>query len=258
MPTAILSQEGRALSVGDGGVNITNVYYLVGYSNENEVLKTAFGASVSDGAGGFTSVPRLGSQHNVFKVLQASSYTLTHVVDTQDVWRAEFTFEAFSGGGTGGITAGSEEHGFTEWTARITASFTLAYRANPAIAGTESPTDANIGGQACDAGGQPTSVLRVQTEIVKSVVSTQPSGAAVIAEQSRVGKLTTLSGISGLLYRGVQIQRISQNKYRLSYTYLGDTNMHCIQTPVYYPDGTFDRDQDGHVDHVRWVQPFHT
>ena len=261
--TAVEANEGRTLSVGDGAVTLHRVFHLYGFADELAIVK-ALGKSVSSGSG-TTAIPFISQQHPVFKILYAWTYSLNKVPDAINQWRLDFEYRSVTHGAreqnpnTGGMTAGPDEVGFVEVTARLGGSFVLAYRANPAHQGPEG-TEADIGGKGIDIMGNPTSLMRTQYEVVIARVSYKPDENLLSRFGAEVGTrgTGTMFGLEGgkFLYRGCNIQRIKTRVYRCQHTWIYDKWSHLIQTPLYAPDGSFEKNADGKAAHVYHEQPF--
>ena len=269
-------QDSTNLQVSDGKVTLRRRYRIWGttFNRENDVIQNAFGDQPvpvyeSDGAT-VIRVPRLYDKDPVFgNLLVSHSYTLQKLGGAVNTWDLEWEFRnvqwnSQTASTPGGLAAGPDAPGFEELTARITGSFTLGYRADPspptAVGGTEmyGPGAGDIGGDPIDAGGQPTSVMRYQYEIVRAQVVDQLFDQALASNAASVGTRGSQFGLDSgsVLYRGSNINRIGTNRYRIQHSYLYDSNFHAIQTPKYNKDGLSDLDEDGHVDIVYWKQPF--
>jgi hypothetical protein len=256
------------VSVGDGKVTIRRAFVMWPFASEALAIR-GLKASYNTGPGESTTttLPYIGAQHPDWRFMRAHSYNMVRHAGSGDdhAWRVEFEYRNVPNVRNApptptGLPSGPDAISFEELTAKVSGSFILAYRANPMepvdnVFGEES---GDIGGTPCDAGGQPTSQMRYQYEITKSIVTEQNFEDSLGSYGAQVGTRGGGFGMpsGSLLYRGAQIQRIEANKYRVQHTYLYDSNKHCIQVPRYNKDGLFDLDEDGHVDIVYWKQPF--
>jgi len=262
----IETNDGRQVQVADGKAIIRRSFKAWGFPAEQNVIR-GMNASYPDSPGSSTTtfLPRIGSRHEFYTFLVVHSYNLTKAPGTTDAWSIEYEyrnveFQTRNPPTPSGLTSGPDSINYEELTGKVTGSFILAYRANP-----QPPTlnffgeqVGDIGGEPIDAGGQPTSQMRYQYEITKSVVSAQQFDDQLGSYAAFVGKRGGGFGCADgtLLYRGASIQRIEANKFRVQHTYLFDPSYHALQVPRYDKDGTFDLDEDGHVDIVYWKQPF--
>jgi len=266
---AIETNDGRQVQVADGKATIRRSYVMWGFDSDLAVIR-GLGASYapSTGASATTFVPKIGSKHEDWHFMQAWSYNLKKRPGSENIWDIEFEYRNIPPQPrnrpqpNSGLPPGPDAIAFEEITAKVSGSFVLAYRANPSrpVDGVYGEEGGNIGGQPIDAGGQPTSQMRYQYEITKSIVTEQNFEEQLAGFGSMVGFRGTAFGLDSgsVLYRGASIQRIENNKYRVQHTYLYDSNLHALQVPQYNADGQFDLDEDGHADVVYWKQPFPT
>jgi len=263
---AIETNDGRQVSVGDGKAIIRRSYKVWGFTAEQDVIR-GMNASYPHGpdASDTTYLPRIASRHEFYTFMSVHSYNLQKMPGTTNAWIVEYEYrnvavQTRQPATPTGLPSGPDAVSYEELTGKVSGSFILAYRANP-----QAPTlnffgeqVGDIGGDPIDAGGQPTSLMRYQFEITKSVVTTQNFDDQLGSYANFVGRRGGGFGCAdgSLLYRGASIQRIEANKFRVQHTYLFDQNYHALQVPRYDKDGNFDLDEDGHVDIVYWKQPF--
>lgn len=260
-----------SVNVGDGKVTIRRAFVMWPFPDEAHAIR-GLKASYATGPGQSTTtlLPYIGAQHPDWRFMRAHSYNMVRHGGSGDdhAYRVEFEYRNVPNvGNTGsvpptptGLPSGPDAISFEELTGKVTGSFILAYRGNP------NPPSANvyggaggdIGGDPVDAGGQPTSQMRYQFEITKSIVTEQNFDNQLGDYGASVGFRGDGFGLPGgsVLYRGAQISRIEANKYRVQHTYLYDQYYHALQVPKYDKDGQFDLDEDGHADVVYWKQPF--
>ncbi len=259
------------VSVGDGKVSIRRAFVMWPYPSEAAAIR-ALRNTYPSGVGTTATVtlPYIGARHPDWSFMRAHSYNMVrHAGSGNDhAWRVEFEYRNVPNVGSSGgvpptptgLPSGPDAISFEEMTGKVTGSFILAYRANPIEPSgiLFGPAAGDIGGTPCDAGGQPTSQMRYQFEITKSIVTEQNFENQLGAYGGSVGFRGTGFGLASgsLLYRGASITRIEANKYRVQHTYLFDQHKHALQVPKYDKDGQFDLDEDGHADTVYWKQPF--
>lgn len=268
MPYAVELENGGQVQVNDGNAVIRRSFVLWPFASEALAIR-GLNASYTVGPGQTekTNVPRIGTPHPDWRFMIVASYNLSRYAGSGEAyaWKVDFEYRNVPSQPRNpptptGLPSGPAAISFEEMTGNVTGSFIMAYRSDP------SPPSNNIygegggdiGGDPCDAGGQPTSQMRYQYEISKSVVTEQNFDDQLGAFGDFVGFRGSGFGLpdGSVLYRGAQIQRIEANKYRVQHTYLYDSNLHCLQVPKYNRDGQFDLNEDGHVDEVYWKQPF--
>ena len=264
MGTIVENNDGGSLSVGDGVADLKRVFTLLGYENQLQIVR-ALGNSIDvDGSGGLetTILPKLGDAHPQFQnMLFASSYDLTKIPKSDEMWRISFTYKFnkpvnFQTGGD--VTRGPDALGYQDVSARVTGKFDLCYRANPNFSNSNPKGD--IGGDPVDCNGQPTSIMRPQYEIQFNTTVDETISGALATYGAEVGTVCNgnVFGLDGstVLYKGASITRIAQNSYRLTHSFLYDQWYHTIQTPKFTTDGQISLTQDGHHITVLAVDPF--
>lgn len=265
---AVELMDNKQVQVNDGKAVIRRSYVMWPYQSEAAAIRGMNGTyNTGPGQSTTTRVPRIGSRDVDFPFMVVASYNLVRYAGQGEdhAWKVDFEYrnvpqQTNNPPTPTGLPSGPAAISFEELTGNVTGSFIMAYRSDP------SPPSNNIfgegggdiGGDPCDAGGQPTSQMRYQYEITKSVVTEQNFEAQLGSYGDFVGSRGSGFGLpdGSVLYRGAQIQRIETNKYRVQHTYLYDSNLHCLQVPKYNRDGQFDLNEDGHVDEVYWKQPF--
>jgi len=246
MGSAIEIIDGRSVAFNEGAVDATRVFVLADYPSEDVVIFDVFGSRVEKTGDSSTqvAVPRVGEPHNVFPdILFCYSYNLTQLPGEHNLWRAEFRYRRTPALPFGGVNVpnapvgtGPADVGFRELSARVSGSFTEAYRADPT--NFEGDFDGDIGGVPVDRAGVPTSILRQQMEIIVSetVTNFDPGFFAKFVGTRTSEPLFNVPR-GQLLYRGANISRIETNKFTVQHTWLYDVHFHLIQEPEYTIDG---------------------
>jgi len=263
--TILEANDGRALSVSAGQATATREFFFIDFINEEEVVLDGFGQNPFSNPDSSTIVtPKVGDYHPLFRNLVAVKYSLTKVPGSLQHWRAVWTYEnnrKRSANQGQDFSLGPEGIGFEEFNAATIAKPMLVYRFNPNLYG-EVPAGegSDIGGSPADAAAQPVTIFRRQFEITFSET-------LEAQDTKNIRQYSNATGMRGdfpdfdsgsVLYMGADISRVGIESYRVTHKYLWDQFKHAEQVPVYNAAGQCDLDNDGHVDTVRWVQPFKT
>lgn len=248
--------ESRSIMSSGGRGTGKRSFYCQGY-NEPAAVYATFGRTV-----GSTVIPDKGSPYPELPGLVAKDFTITPVSGQNDCYLLDWSYEMVSVQWLAAPEVAVEpvlpnEVSYVELSSEIRTEFILAWRLNATPVDPPVP-DANIGGVAIDAGGNPTSIMRRRQELVLTETVNEVDYGRIAGFAFHRNSTRFLGADPGrVLYRGASVRRTGLQVYTIAHSFVDDQYFHLEQQPLIDQNGiAVDEDRDGHADEVYWIQPF--
>jgi hypothetical protein len=250
--------ESRSIQSTGGRGTGTRQFYASGYSDPSQIYQV-FGKTV-----GGLAVPGKGASYPSIPGLIAKDFQISAVSGQSSVYEITWTYEMFS---TEFLAAPEvetperlpNEVNYVELSSEIRTEFTNAWRSGPSTNDADNPSpDDDIGGTPVDAGGNPTSIMRRRQELVLTETVNYVQFGNISAMAFRRNSRPFLGASVGrILYRGASVRRTGVAVYTIAHSFVDDQFYHLEQQPLIDQNGiAIDIDNDGHADHVYFIQPF--
>ena len=205
---------------------------------------TSISGAVAD-----SSLPQIGDSHGSIPDLRVTRRDIKRTAERNDAWKVTYSYEFLL----------EQPEIVVSQSGDISAQFVDMWRggaSQPSPLG--SPSRDDIFGTPIDIGGKPVSVLvRQQTFSTTFETSSVPVGLLSAATGSRNSGWWFGFRQGHLVYQGVSFSTKTPSSYTRTDKFLYDGFGHARQKPFELDgDLTPILDTDGHVEKIRWVQPY--